>query len=96
MDLDNNQQLSAKNVVVQFEKESHANDGYEANAHLLYGTIGTGKALFFQDGKVTEGKWVKSSRLARSKYVDSQGKEISFNRGVIWIQTVPEGAKVSY
>lgn len=96
VDMNNNQQLSAKNIIVQFERESRANDGYDNNVHLLYGTIGSGKALFFQDGKVIEGKWSKASRLARSKYVDSKGKEIDFNKGVIWIQTVPEGARVSY
>lgn len=96
MDLNTNQQLAAKNIVVQFEKESRANDGYENNVHLLYKTTGGGKALIFQDGKVVEGKWVKDSRVSRSKYVDLKGKEISFNRGVIWIQTVPEGAKVTY
>ena len=96
MDLNNNQQLSAKNIVVQFERESRANDGYEGNVHLLYKTIGEGKALIFQDGKMVEGKWSKASRLARSKYTDSKGKEILFNKGVIWIQTVPEGARVSY
>lgn len=96
VDFNNKQQMAAKNVVVQFEKESHANDGYENNAHLLYGTTGTGKALFFQDGKVIEGKWIKQSRTTRSKFVDSKGSEIAFNRGLIWIETVPEGAQVSY
>ncbi len=96
MDLDNNMQLSPKSVVIQFEKEANANDGYPGNVHLLYGTIGSGKALFFQNGTVVEGKWNKSSRLARSKYVDSAGKEIEFDKGQIWIQTVPEGSKVSY
>ncbi len=96
MDLDNNTQLAPKNVVVQFEKESNANDGYPGNVHLLYGTTGTGKALFFQDGNVIEGKWIKPSRTTRTKYVDSKGKEIEFNKGQIWIQTVPEGSKVSY
>ncbi len=96
MDRDNNQQLIAKNVVVQFETESSANDGYPNNEHLLYGTIGQGKALIFQDGKVTQGKWSKTSRLSRTSYTDSSGKEISFNRGLIWIQTVPEGANVTY
>lgn len=96
MDLNTKQQLSAKNVVIQFQRESNANDGYENNAHLLYGTIGTGKALVFQDGKVIEGKWTKASRTTRTKYTDAAGKEIQFNRGAIWIQTVPEGAKVSY
>src|SRR3989338_1649601 len=56
MDLNNNTQLVSKVVVVQFQKESHANDGYPGNVHLLYGTTVTGKALFFQDGNVVEGK----------------------------------------
>jgi hypothetical protein len=96
LDLNNKKQLNAKNVIVQFEKESHANDGYEGNAHLLYGTIGQGKALFFQDGKAIEGKWIKTSRTARTKYVDAKGREIQFNRGLIWVQTIPEGAEVKY
>lgn len=96
LDLDNKTQLTAKNIVVQFEKESNANDGYPGNVHLLYGTTGSGKALVFQDGNVIEGKWIKASRTARSKFVDKNGKEIEFNKGQIWIQTVPEGSKVSY
>lgn len=96
LDLNNNKQLETKNLVIQFERESNANDGYPGNVHLLYRTLSQGKALFFQDGKVTEGKWIKPTRVSRSKYVDSKGKEIEFNRGMIWIQTVPEGSKVSY
>ncbi len=96
MDLNNNQQLSAKNVVIQFQREANANDGYPGNVHLLYGTTGSGKALIFQNGNAIEGKWVKNSRLARSKYLDKTGKEIEFTKGQIWIQTVPEGSKVSY
>jgi len=95
-DLNNNQQLSAKDIVIQFERESNANDGYENNAHLLYKTTGEGKALFFMDGKATPGKWIKLTRSSRTKYVDNKGKEIEFNKGVIWIQTVPEGAQVKY
>lgn len=96
LDLDNNKQLEPKNVVVQFEVERHANDGYPGNVHLLYGTTGTGKALFFMDGKATEGKWIKQARTTRTKYVDSAGKEIEFNKGQIWIQTIPDGNMVTY
>lgn len=96
VDLNNKQQLSPKNVVVQFMRESHANDGYENNVHLLYTNKGQGKALIFQDGKFTEGKWTKANRLAREKFIDGDGKEIEFNRGQIWIQTVPEGSTVDY
>ncbi len=96
IDLDNNQQLSASNVVVQYMVESQANDGYENNVHLLYKNKGQGKAIIFQDGKAIVGSWVKKDRLAREKFLDESGKEIAFNRGVIWIQTVPEGSTVAY
>lgn len=95
-DLNNKQQIAPKNIAVQFQKESNANDGYPGNVHLLYGTTGSGKALFFMDGNVIEGKWTKQSGVARTKYVDSTGKEIAFNKGQIWIETVPEGSKVTY
>lgn len=96
LDLNNKNQLSAKVIVIQLQRESNANDGYPGNVHLLYGTTGTGKALIFQDGNIEEGKWAKSSRLSRTKYTDKDGKEIEFNKGQIWIQTVPEGSKVTY
>lgn len=96
LDLDNNQQLSVKNVVVQFETETSAHDGYTNDEHQLFGTIGKGKALIFQDGKVIQGSWSKPSRTARSKYTDSNGKEIQFNKGQIWIQTVPMDDNVQY
>lgn len=96
MDLNKKLQLTAKAIVVQFQRESNANDGYPGNVHLLYSTTGSGKALIFQDGSVVEGKWLKASRTSRSKYVDEKGKEIEFNKGQIWIQTVPEGSKVTY
>lgn len=96
MDLNNNKQIVAQNIVIQFQKESNANDGYPGNIHLLYGTTSKGKALIFQDGKVIEGTWNKQSRVARTKYLDDSGKEIEFNGGPIWIQTVPEGANINY
>lgn len=96
IDLNNKKQLSAKVVVVQFMREGNANDGYPGNVHLLYQTLGSGKALIFQNGQVVEGKWVKTSRVARTKFTDKVGKEVEFLRGQIWIQTVPEGSKVSF
>lgn len=95
-DLNVKKQLGPTNVVIQFQKESNANDGYPGNVHLLYGTTGSGKALFFIDGKATEGKWTKPTRTSRTKYTDNTGKEIEFSKGQIWIETVPEGSKVSY
>ncbi|MDP3973409.1 MAG: DUF3048 domain-containing protein [Candidatus Daviesbacteria bacterium] len=95
-DLNNDKQLIAKVIIVQFQKESRANDGYPGNVHLLYETTGGGEALIIQDGKVTEGSWSKKSRTARTVFLDKNNKEIKLNKGQIWIQTVPEGARVTY
>lgn len=99
-DLNNKKQLSPSTLIVQFQKESRANDGYEGNVHLLYANKGpqapTGKALIFMGGKVIKGTWNKLNRLAREKFLDEKGKEISFVPGQIWIQTVPEGSSVTY
>lgn len=96
IDMDSKQPLIAKNIVVQFETETHANDGYTNNEHMLYKTIGQGKAIVFQDGKASTGTWNKSSRTSRSEYNDASGNQISFDRGPIWIETVPEGAQVNF
>jgi hypothetical protein len=96
IDMNTQSQLSAKNIVIHFMREGRANDGYENNVHLLYTNKGTGRALIFQDGKVIEGTWSKPTRLSREKFLDKAGKEVVFNRGAIWIQTVPEGSTVTY
>lgn len=90
-----NEQLAPKNVVIQFEVESQANDGYP-DGHLLYKTTGLGNALIFADGQVIKGTWNKKDRTSRTVYKDAQGKEISFNRGLIWIETVPVTNTVTY
>lgn len=89
------EQMSPKNVVVQIEVEKMANDGYP-DGHLLYTTTGSGSALFFMDGKTIKGTWNKKSRTARTQYLDNLGKEINFNRGQIWIETIPVGNTVTY
>lgn len=93
IDFNNKEQITAKNVVVQFTVEKGPLDEHK---HLLYGTIDSGKALIFQDGMVIEGKWTKKSRTDRTVFYDGRGKEISFNRGPIWIEVLPTTGKVNY
>lgn len=92
-DLNNDEQLTAKVVVVQFMSETGPID---QNKHLLYATTGTGKAIVFQDGQAIKANWSKRDREARTKFTDSQGREIEFNPGVIWLEIVPAGQDVSY
>ena len=95
-DLDNDQQLTAKNVIVITQEESRANDDYPGNVHLLYETTGEGKALVFYNGEVITGKWVKRSRLDRMEFFDTAGKSVKLVPGKIWISVVPTGTKVTY
>ncbi len=89
-DTTNSLTTSPKVVIVQFQKESVADDGYDAGQHLLYTNKGVGTGLLFQDGIATAIKWNKKTRLDRTIFTDAKtGKEVELNRGQIWIQTVP-------
>lgn len=97
-DLDNNQQLLAKNVVIIFTTLRVADDGYLEEghgSHLIYGTKGLGKAKFLIDGKVVDGTWSKKTRLDRTGFFDNLGKEIKFNRGQIFIEALPIGLAIN-
>lgn len=91
LDLNTKKQLKVKNIVVLFMTEERANDGYEGNAHLLYGTQGQGDAVFFLDGDKIEGTWSKLDRESQLKLKDLSGQEIKFNRGQIWFSILPIG-----
>lgn len=95
-DKNNSAQLAAKNIVLAFLTEKNANDGYENNAHLLYGTKGEGKAIILEDGQKIEGKWQKKDRLSRTKFYDQKGQEIKFNPGQIWVEILPVGTGVKF
>lgn len=93
IDLETKEQLTVKNVVVQLTKLVGAVDDL---GHLLFVTIGSGKALVFQDGKVTVGTWTKKTRISKTMYYDSTGQEIKFNRGNIWIEIIPNEKQITY
>lgn len=88
IDRNTKKQIFARNIAILFMTEGRANDGYEGNAHLLYGTKGTGRALIFVDGKQIKGNWKKSGRTGRTILTDSSGTGIKFNRGKIWFEIV--------
>lgn len=96
LDLNINEQLITKNLVVQLAVERNANDGYPGNVHLLYTTIGKGKAIIFIDGQAIDGTWAKAKRTARTIFYDAKGKEINFNPGKIWISVLPSDTKIEY
>jgi len=87
IDQETNTQVSAKNIVIQKVQMTNSSDG---TARVVIPTIGEGEATILQDGKIITGKWKKGSRTERTKFYDSSGKEVKFNRGRIWISALPQ------
>lgn len=95
-DKNTNKQLSSKNVIVMFVKESPANDGYEGGSHLLYGVTGKGEALVFHNGEAIDATWRKPDEEDQVRFYDDSGDEIELVRGHVWVSAIPIGNNVDY
>ena len=84
--------IYAKNVIVQFVESSQFKEGDKTLIDLK--NIGFGDAWVFLDGRVIKGTWRKESQTARTKFYNSKGQEIEFNRGPIWIEVLEKGKEV--
>ena len=93
IDLENKQQISASNVVVEFAKETELGD---YGKHLYYDVIGSGTGYLFQNGTAQDITWKKAKQLDRTVFYDKSGKEITFVPGKIWVEILPTGNKVEY
>ena len=86
------ERLAARNVAVQFAVLRPSG----VKSYNIIDTVGTGPAVVFQDGVAIAGSWRKDSEAGRTRFYDSAGNEISFNRGTTWIEVVPDGSSVDY
>ncbi len=92
-DLETGQPIRAKNIVIQFADEQSLQDIHK---HMYYQVIGENDALIFQDGRVIEGTWEKSSQTSRTTFYNQDGEEVDFARGKIWIEIVPDVNAIDY
>ena len=93
IDFNIQKQLAVKSVVVQYAKETqHVDD----HGHLLYGMIGTGKGYLFQNGTKVDITWAKANRVSRTIYKTTDGKEVNFVPGMVWVEILPIGNTVNY
>lgn len=62
-----------------------------------FAQVGSGKALFFLDGKMTEGTWSRESLDTPTLMWDEDGERVALNKGgTTWIQVVPIDGEVAY
>ena len=80
----NGTQISTKTLIVLKMENRLATDRY----HNVYGNIGSGVAIVFQDGVAQEIKWVKSSEDSPLILQNNDGSNFKINRGQSWIVAV--------
>lgn len=57
--------------------------------------VGRGEALYFINGLMINGSWVKKSEASPLQLLDAGGQPMKFRQGNIWIQVVPTLSSVS-
>jgi len=85
--------LKAKTIIVQYSKETGPVDEHK---HMLYQTLGTGKAIVFRDGQKIDATWSKKTRTSKTLFKNSQGNDIKLNTGLIWLEILPVGSEIKY
>ena len=89
--MDNNRQITAKNIIIQFAKTRQIDDVGRLEVDLE----GRGQALLFRDGIVVEGSWEKDTDNL-TKYYNCTGQPMILNPGQTWIEVIPDTIKVEY
>jgi len=88
---DNNDQITVKNIIVQFVETEVKDDVGRLSMNLE----GKNKALFFRNGVVSEGYWEKNGSEL-TKFYDANNQLITVNPGNTWIQIVPTNTNITY
>ncbi len=86
-------QLSTQNVVV-IEVEEAPIEG-DDKSRIDQKVVGTGKGVFYHDGLREEVTWSKASESAPLQILGSDGSEVFFTAGQIWISAVPSLDNIS-
>jgi hypothetical protein len=94
IDAGDNKRVRARNVAVLFQSLTT----YTEPGHVrpVLGSVGSGEALVFLEGRLITAKWEKKTDTSLTRFLDSAGQEIPFVRGQIFMQVVPIGTKVTY
>ncbi len=82
IDTENDQQLYADNIVLQYTTWSTVDD----KGYLAFDCHSGGNMIYFSHGKAVPGSWIRfDGDLGATRYFDMEGKEIVFNQGKTWI-----------
>lgn len=90
-------QLTPSNVIVMKTGAATADPAAGPTPQsILIPVLGSGKAIYFRDGKVEYGRWHQANINAPLRFTDNHGHQVAFNPGQSWIEVVPAGSPVSW
>ena len=87
--------VTTRNLVVMFQTFRTNTKIEPGHSRPVLGSIGTGRALVFREGRVVEATWSKKDEVAPTKLLDASGNEIPLVTGRTFFQIVPIGTKVT-
>ena len=85
-------QVAPSVVIAMHVHESTMADNYHEEIQYT----GEGQAEIFQNGTFTSATWRKPSQTAQIQFFDTEGNEIKFTPGQIWISAVPQFGHVEW
>ena len=86
--------ITTKNIIITFAKNSVLNDGENKDRQTL-SNVGTLNGYYITNGKSIKITCEKTSRSAQTVYKDLDGNEIKVNDGNTYVQICPINAKVT-
>lgn len=93
VDLNDDERIAVANVIVMKTTEKGPVNELK---HMLYETVGKGKALIFMHGDVIEANWSKLTRTSQITFTNSNGSPVELARGPVWISVLGLGNDVTY
>jgi hypothetical protein len=88
--------VTTRNVVVLFMSYKTDTRIEPGHSRPVIGNIGTGRALVFREGRVTQGTWSKADETAPTHLLDAAGQEIPLVTGHTFFQIVPSDTNVRF
>jgi len=72
-------------IAMSVDKPAILEEGYKQ----AVATIGSGKAVIFQNGIAINAIWSKVNKTSQIKFTDESGKDVQLVRGQTWISAIP-------
>ena len=89
-DKESGEDISTTNIIV----EKTTARVLDKAGRLDVENLGKDRGYYLTGGKLVEIEWSKSDRSAKTIYKDLKGNEIVMNKGITWVQVVPENVRI--